>query len=138
MKVEKAMHVGVEWRDPDTPVVEIAAAMRDHDVGAIPIGSDDRLVGIVTDRDIVCRGVAAGGDLSALKARDVMTQGVAYCRSEDDLDSAIRIMEARKLRRLPVIDADKRMVGMLSLGDVARAAPLSLSGELAKSVAEHH
>ncbi|HZD25404.1 MAG TPA: CBS domain-containing protein, partial [Alphaproteobacteria bacterium] len=80
MKVEQAMHRGVDWCEPGTSLTEIARIMRDDDVGAVPIGENDRLVGMVTDRDIVCRALADGKDLTSLAARDVMTEGIVYCR----------------------------------------------------------
>jgi CBS domain-containing protein len=73
MKVREVMHRGVEWVDPATPVTRLAQLMNEHDIGAIPIGENDRLVGMVTDRDIVVRGLANGHDLNTLTARDVMT-----------------------------------------------------------------
>jgi len=138
MKVKDAMHKGVEWVGPDTPVSEVAKRMRDKDIGAIPVGENDRLVGMVTDRDIACRAVANGKDLSKTSARDVMTKGIVYCRDSEELDDALRIMEQRKLRRLPVINDRKRMVGMLSLGDVAHSATHELTGEVVSAVAAHH
>jgi CBS domain-containing protein len=138
MKVKDAMHKGVEWVTPDTPVSEIARRMRDKDVGAIPVGENDRLVGMVTDRDITCRAVAAGKDVSKISAREVMTKGIVYCRDTEELDDALRIMEQKKLRRLPVINEKKRMVGMLSLGDIAHSATHELTAEVVSAVAEHH
>src|SRR5437016_13455613 len=73
MKVKEVMHIGVEWASPDTPVTTLAQKMLQDDIGAIPIGENDRLVGMVTDRDIVVRGIAAGKDISKLTARSVMT-----------------------------------------------------------------
>src|SRR5271165_7220713 len=78
MKVKKMMHRGIEWVSPDTPVRTLAKKMRQYDIGAIPVGERDRLVGMVTDRDITVRGVANGKDLSKLTARDVMTKGVIW------------------------------------------------------------
>ena len=138
MKVKDAMHKKAEWVGPDTPVADIAKKMKDLDIGSIPIGENDRLIGMVTDRDITCRAVANGKDCSKLTARDVMTKGIVFCRDSEDLDDALRIMEQKKIRRLPVIDDKKRMVGMLSLGDVSRAAPHELSGELVAAVSAHH
>ena len=90
MKVKDAMHKGVDWVSPDTPITEIAKLMRAHDIGCIPIGEDDKLVGMVTDRDIVCKGLAGNGfDASRAKARDVMTEGIHCCREDDDLAKAI-------------------------------------------------
>jgi CBS domain-containing protein len=139
MKVKDAMHKGVDWVNPETPVTELAKLMREHDIGSIPIGENDRLVGIVTDRDIVCKGLAQDGfDARRATARDVMTSGIHCCREDDDLAQAVRHMEELQVRRLPVINKSKRMVGMLSLGDVSHAAPGNLVSEVARSVSAHH
>jgi CBS domain-containing protein len=139
MKVKEVMHKGVDWVAPDTPVTDIAKLMRQHDIGAIPIGENDRLIGMVTDRDIVCKGLAEDGfDASRATARDVMTPGIHCCREEDDLAKAVRHMEELKVRRLPVINKSKRMVGILSLGDVSHSAPSDLLSEIVKSVSAHH
>ena len=139
MIVKEAMHRGVDWVSPDTPVTELAKLMCDHDVGAIPIGENDRLVGMVTDRDIVCKGLAHDTfDARRATARDVMTAEIHCCREDDDLAKAVRHMEELKVRRLPVINKNKRMVGILSLGDVSNSAPVDLLSECVKSVAAHH
>jgi CBS domain-containing protein len=139
MKVKDAMHKGVEWVGPDTPVTELAKMMRTHDIGSIPIGENDRLVGMVTDRDLVCKGLAEDGfDLLRTTARDVMTPDIHCCRDEDDLAKAVKHMEQLKVRRLPVINKSKRMVGMLSLGDVGHSAPGNLTSECVKGVSAHH
>jgi CBS domain-containing protein len=133
------MHKGVDWVSPDTPVTELAKLMRDHDVGAIPIGENDRLVGMVTDRDIVCKGLAHDTfDAHRATARDVMTAEIHCCREDDDLAKAVRHMEELKVRRLPVINKSKRMIGILSLGDVSQSAPVDLLSECIKSVSAHH
>lgn len=139
MKVKEAMHKGVEWVGPDTPIIELAKLMRTNDVGAIPIGENDQLVGMVTDRDIVCKGLAEDGfDPRRVTARDVMTPGIHCCRDDDDLAKAVRHMERLKVRRLPVINKSKRMIGILSLGDVSGLAASDLLSECVKSVSAHH
>ncbi|MGA7233472.1 MAG: CBS domain-containing protein [Xanthobacteraceae bacterium] len=139
MKVKDAMHKGVDWVSPDTPVTELAKLMRDHDVGAIPIGENDRLVGMVTDRDIVCKGLAQDNfDTRSTTARDVMTAEIHCCREDEDLTKAVRHMDELKVRRLPVINKNKRMIGILSLGDVSRSASADLLLECIKSVSAHH
>ena len=138
MKVHEIMHEGVTWVSPDTGIAELARKMRDEDIGSIPIGENDRLVGMVTDRDIVCKGVADGRDMTSLTARDVMSGPIIYCRSDEDVEDAVRIMEEHAIRRLPVIVENKRMVGMLSLGDVADAANRSITAEMTRAVADHH
>jgi len=136
--VKTAMHKGAEWVGPQTSVTEIAKKMRELDVGSIPVGENDRLIGMVTDRDIICRGVANGRDVNNLTARDVMTKGIVYCRDRDSLDEALGIMESKQIRRLPVIDDNKRMVGILSFGDISHAAPARQAGELVAACSAHH
>jgi CBS domain-containing protein len=139
MKVKDAMHKGVDWVSPETSVTELAKLMCEQDVGSIPIGENDKLVGMVTDRDIVCKGLARDGfDLARATARDVMTTGIHCCREDDDLAKAVRHMEELQVRRLPVVNKNKRMVGILSLGDVSRSAPSDLLTECVKSVSGHH
>lgn len=139
MKVKDVMHKGVDWVSPETPVTEIAKLMRKHDIGAIPIGENDRLIGMVTDRDIVCQGLAEDGFNSARStAREVMSPGIHCCREDDDLAKAVRHMEQLQVRRLPVINKSKRMVGILALGDIGRSAPTDLLSACVKSVSAHH
>ena len=139
MKVKEVMHKGVDWVRPDTPITELAKLMREHDIGAIPIGENDRLIGMVTDRDIVCKGLARDNfDIRHATAREVMTPGVHCCREDDDLAKAVRHMEELKVRRLPVINKSKRMVGILSLGDISHSATRDLVSECVKSVSAHH
>ncbi len=139
MKVKEAMHKGVDWVSPETPITELAKLMREHDIGAIPIGENDQLIGIVTDRDIVCKGLAKDNfETKGATARDVMTPGIHCCREDDDLAKAVRHMESLQIRRLPVINKSKRMVGMLSLGDVGHLASTDLLSECVKSVSAHH
>ncbi|MFA0811697.1 CBS domain-containing protein [Microbulbifer epialgicus] len=138
MKVKQAMHQGATWCTPDTPLQEVAKILRDEDIGAVPIGENDRLVGMVTDRDIVCRGVVQGGKLSSLTARDVMTEGIEWCWEEDDLLSAVHKMEQQLLRRMPVLNSEKRMVGILSLGDITSAIANKQGGQFASAISAHH
>jgi len=138
MKVKEAMHIGVEWREPTTPISEIAKVMKENDVGAVPITENDRLVGIITDRDIACRAVANGTDLAKLTAGNIMTKGIVYCTENEDIEDAVHLMEDRQIRRLPVMNDEKRMVGMLSLGDLTHSVSHELVGELAEAVSEHH
>jgi CBS domain-containing protein len=139
MKVKDAMHKGVDWVSPETAVTELAKMMRAQDIGSVPIGENDRLIGMVTDRDIVCKGLADDGfDGRTATARDVMTTGIHCCREDDDLAKAVRHMEELKIRRLPVINKNKRMVGILSVGDVSQSAPREMVSEYVKSVSAHH
>ncbi len=138
MKVKDVMHTGVTWVAPTTPISEIATKMRDQDIGAVPVGENDRLVGMVTDRDICCRGFRDGRDAGKMTARDVMSKPIVYCKTDDEVSDAVHLMEKSKIRRLPVINEKKRMVGMLSIGDVTQQVSEHLSAEVMKAVAAHH
>lgn len=137
-KVSQAMHSGVEWVAPNASLRDVAKLMRTKDIGSVPVGEDDRLVGMVTDRDIALRGFGNGKDASSLTARDVMTKPIVYCRADDAIEDALRIMESRQIRRLPVINTDKRMVGMLALGDISHCGHGELTTEFVEAVSEHH
>ncbi|MBP0482098.1 CBS domain-containing protein [Sagittula salina] len=138
MKVSEAMHAPAEWVKADTPVFEVAVRMAKDDIGAVPVGHDDRLIGMITDRDLALRVVAKGLDPQKTTAEEVMTPGVVFSRTEATVEDAVHLMDLKKIRRLPVLDDNRRMVGMLSLGDVAHATGLQLAGELARAVAAHH
>ena len=138
MKVKDMMHKGVECVSPDTAINLIAKKMRDLDVGAIPVAANGELVGMVTDRDITIRCVVGNETMSSIKAKDVMTSGVIYCRDNEDVEDAVRIMEGKQVRRLPVLNEAMQVVGMVSLGDLSHALPRDLTGEVAKAVSAHH
>src|SRR5215831_16732709 len=138
MKVKSSMHKGAQWMSPDTPVKTLANAMLEQDIGAILIGENDRLVGMVTDRDITLRAVANGKDISTLTAREVMTKGIVWCRDSDDVTHAANLMQSKQIRRLPVIDNNKRVVGILSLGDLSHAATDRTAAAVARGVSAHH
>jgi CBS domain-containing protein len=118
MKVSDKMTRNVRIASPDDTIQQAARNMAECDAGALPVGADDRLVGMVTDRDIAVRGVAQGKGLDT-KVREVMTPEVKYCFEDEDLDQVSRNMGEQQVRRLPVMNREKRLVGVLSLGDVA-------------------
>ena len=138
MKVKEAMHPGASWIDPDAPLPDIATRMDKDDIGALPVGENDKLIGMVTDRDLVVRALGGHDDPLQLTARDVMTEPIVFCTANEELEDAVRIMERKQIRRLPVIDENRRMVGMLTLGDVAAKAPASLAAETLRAVSAHH
>ena len=138
MEIAAAMHRQADWTTADTPVVEVARRMQQDDIGAIPVGKDDKLIGMVTDRDIALRVIAAGRDPIKTTAEEIMTKGIVYCRTTESVEDAIHLMDQKKIRRLPVIDDNKRLVGMLSLGDISHSVSRELSGELLQAVADHH
>jgi CBS domain-containing protein len=116
---------------------EAAERMRDLDSGVLPVGQQDRVVGMLTDRDITIRATAAGKDPNQTRVEAVMTPDVVYCYEDEDARDAARKMEEHQLRRLIVLNRDKRLVGILSLGDLAvHTADDRLAGEVAEAVSE--
>jgi CBS domain-containing protein len=118
-KVRDVMHAGVETVRPEDSVKRAASVMQAADIGPLPVCDGDRLVGIVTDRDITVRAVAAGRDPSSTPVRDVMTPEIVYVRADQDVDEAIELMRQHEVRRLPVVEGG-RLVGMVALADLAR------------------
>jgi CBS domain-containing protein len=120
MQVKEIMTPGVECTHPSAKLRAAAEMMRDLDIGPLPVcGEDDRLAGIITDRDIAVRAVAEGRDPEKTLVRDVMTPKIVYCFEDQDVAEAARLMEEKQIRRLVVLNHDKRLVGILSLGDLA-------------------
>jgi CBS domain-containing protein len=120
MLVNEAMTIDVKIANPKQTIRDAARMMAQIDVGVLPVGENDRLVGMITDRDIAVRAVAAGKGPET-PIREIMTEEVKYCFEDDDLDDITENMADIKVRRLPVLDRDKRLVGILSLADVALA-----------------
>lgn len=120
MQVRDLMSSDVEVIAPDTTIQDAARRMRDANVGALPVGDNDQLIGLVTDRDIVVRGVAEGKADGNATVRDVLTDDLTFCFEDDDVDDAANLMADRQVRRLPVLSVDKKLVGMLALADISR------------------
>jgi CBS domain-containing protein len=119
MKLKDIMTETVEVVAPDTSLYEAARRMRDLDVGALPVCDGDRLVGMLTDRDLTVRAVAEGRDPKSEPVRKSMTPEIAYCFEDQTAAEAEEIMAEKQIRRLPVLNRDKRLVGIVSLGDLA-------------------
>jgi len=129
MKIRDAMTRDVRMVRPDQTLRDAAQLMAKLDIGALPVEEEDRLVGMITDRDIAVRAVAEGldGDTSV---REIMTSEVKYCFEDQTIDEVTRNMGEQRLRRLPVLSRNKRLVGILSLGDIAvEAASQDEAGE---------
>lgn len=118
MKVAEVMTRQVKLASPEDTIRQAAGVMAQLDVGVLPVSEGDRIVGMLTDRDIAVRAVAKGKGPDA-KVREAMTPEVKYCFEDEDLDEVVRNMGEIKVRRLPVMSRDKRLVGIVSLGDVA-------------------
>ena len=120
MRVNEVMTKGAECTRPDATLQEAAGRMKSLNVGVLPVcGDNDRLVGMLTDRDVTVRSTAAGADPEAARVRDVMTPDVVYCFDDQDVAEAARLMKEKQIRRLVVLNRDKRLVGIVSLGDLA-------------------
>jgi CBS domain-containing protein len=135
MKVKEAMCTDVMLIGPDQTIREAARMMIDIDAGALPVAENDRLVGMITDRDIAVRAVALGksGDT---KVREIMSGEVLYCFDDEELTHVSRNMSDMKVRRLPVVNREKRLVGLIAFGDVARHEQPTTVGRMAARVSE--
>jgi CBS domain-containing protein len=122
MQLREIMTTDVEVISPDIPLQQAAQRMREIDTGFLPVGENDRLVGTLTDRDIAVRAVADGRDPKATRVRETMSEKVVYCFEDQDTKEAAQIMGEHQIRRLPVLSRDKRLVGVVSLGDIASEA----------------
>lgn len=119
MRIREVMTQGPEVVHLNAVAREAAAKMRELDVGSLPVCDEDRLEGMITDRDIAIRLVAEGLDGAATRVSDIMTPGVTYCFDDQTVEEASAAMEAHQIRRLPILNREKHLVGMLSLGDLA-------------------
>lgn len=119
MQIRDLMTPDVEVVRPETPLREAADRMRELNVGVMPVCEGRRIVGILTDRDIAVRAVAEGDDPNATTVAQVMTSDVAFCYDDQPVEEAAELMEQQQIRRLPILDRDERLVGILSLGDLA-------------------
>ncbi len=133
MKIKDIMTDKVAYVNPQTPLIEVAQLMQKHDVGAVPVCEGQKVMGVVTDRDIVVRNVAHGKDPHSTPVRDVMTTDVRSISPEMSLNQAAEIMADQQIRRLPVIEND-HLVGMVSLGDLATKAKYDV--ELAQTLGQ--
>ena len=132
MKIREAMTPNPTVVSPRQPISEAAKLMSECDAGALPVGENDRLVGMITDRDIAIRAVAEGRGPET-PVRDVMSNEVLYCYEDEDIAQVAENMGEQQVRRLPVLDRDKRLVGIVSIGDLSRVAKPATAG---KAVAE--
>jgi CBS domain-containing protein len=119
MRVSDVMTKGAECARPDDSLAQAAERMKMLDVGCLPVCDNDKVVGIVTDRDITVRATADGLDPSTARVRDVMTPGIVSCQDDQDVAEAAKIMKEKQIRRLPVMNRARRLVGIVSLGDLA-------------------
>lgn len=134
MKIADVMTRDVELISPDATLMEAAEKMRTLDIGPLPVGTEQRVEGILTDRDIVVRAVALGRDVRSTRVREVMSAGAESVSLEDDVDDAAELMRAKQIRRVLVLDDDKKLVGIVSLGDLAVDANRKMAGKALKEI----
>ena len=135
MKIKEAMTKEVLVANPDQTIGDAARMMAERDSGALPVGEEDRLVGMITDRDIVIRAVAK--DLGPETAiREVMSKEVLYCFQDEDVEHVAENMGEQQVRRLPVLDREKRLVGIVSLGDLAACSKPKTSGQAIAAISQ--
>ncbi|MGP1615296.1 MAG: CBS domain-containing protein [Pollutimonas bauzanensis] len=132
-QLKDVMTHNVKILNPDATIKDAARQMRDGGFGLMPIGEHDRMIGVISDRDIVIRAVAQGSDPNT-KVRDLMSDTIMWAYENDSVEQACKIMSQNQIRRLPIVNADKRLVGIVALGDLAvdaadtEAASQALSG----------
>ena len=137
MQLREIMSRDVEVIAPEATIREAAEKMREIDVGPLPVCNGKRLVGILTDRDIVIRAIADGHDPATTPVEQAMSDEVVYCFDDDESEDAARLMREHQIRRLPIVDHDKKLVGIVSLGDLAvETRDEQLAGETVRKISE--
>ena len=135
-QVSQVMTRGVRTMAPGDTVLQAARAMEEMDIGVLPVCDGDRLLGMLTDRDIVLRGVARGLPAERTAVAELMTHDVRWCYDDDSIEEAMERMRETQIRRLAVVDHDRHLVGMVSLGDVAVKGDMGEAGEALESISE--
>jgi CBS domain-containing protein len=136
MKIREIMTPDAQCIRPDETLVDAASLMRQLDVGVLPVCDDEAVVGMLTDRDIAVRAVADARDPSTTLVREVMSPGTIFVFDDHNVEEAVRVMEQHQIRRAPVLNREKKLVGIVSLGDIAVDASAALSGEVLKYVSQ--
>jgi CBS domain-containing protein len=135
MDLRDIMTRNVEVVSAGASLKDAAKKMKDLDVGLIPVCDGDRLKGVLTDRDITIRATADGRDPSKTKVSEVMSTDLAYCLEDQEVEEAVSVMEARQIRRLPIVNQHKRLIGIISLADIAvHVGDRDLSGETLEEI----
>lgn len=136
MKIKDIMTKNVTFIKPSTPLQEAASIMRDKDIGALPVGENDRLVGIITDRDIVVRALTENTDLKAKTVAQAMSPHCYYCFEDESLEDLSKNMGKNQVRRLPVLNRDRRLVGIVALGDLSRKGQKETAAEALTAISQ--
>ena len=136
MKLKEIMTSEVEVIHPNDTLQTAARKMHDRDIGFLPVCDGDRLIGVLTDRDLITRALAEGTESKAILGRDLVTSPAIYCFDDQSVDEAAKLMHDNQIRRLVILSRDKRMVGVVSLGDLAMNIDDKKSGDVLQSVSE--
>jgi CBS domain-containing protein len=137
MDLRDIMTRDVQVISGDASIKDAAAKMKDLDVGLIPVCDGDRLQGMLSDRDITIRATASGRDPNKTKVSEIMSTDIAYCLEDQDIEDAVSLMEVRQIRRLPILNIEKRLVGIVSLGDIAvQVGDTDLVGETLEEISQ--
>src|SRR5438874_7944824 len=134
--IRKVMTSNPSTIEPDKPVAEAARIMKQEDAGVVPVTENGRLTGMVTDRDIAVRVVAEGKDPQATPVREVASKDLVTIDPQQDLDEALRLMAKHQVRRLPVVEEDGRLVGVVAQADVAREGDDTQTGQVVQEISE--
>jgi CBS domain-containing protein len=135
MKISEIMTTNVECVSPETSISELAEKMKALDVGFLAVCENDRIAGTITDRDIVIRGLASSMDIKSLKAADVITKEVHWCYEDDDIKDVAKKMREKEVRRMLILNEGKRLVGVVSIGDIAKVEEKE-SGKTLRDITE--
>ncbi|HME98271.1 MAG TPA: CBS domain-containing protein [Terriglobia bacterium] len=135
MKIREIMTTNVECVSPETSITDLSQKMKTLDVGFLGVCENDRLVGTVTDRDIVIRGIASERDINSVTAREIMTHDVFWCYADDDVKDVAEKMREKDVRRMLILNRDKRLVGVVSIGDIAKVEE-GESGKTLRDISE--
>ena len=136
LKVHEVMTDRPRCVTPETPVTEAAQLMKSDDIGSLPILDGEQLAGMVTDRDIVIRAIAEGKDPRGMPVREVASRELVTVHADDDLATALKLMASQQVRRLPVVDSDNRLVGIVAQADVAVEAKEKAVGEMVEEISK--
>jgi CBS domain-containing protein len=136
MKIREIMTPDAQCVGPEETLVDAASLMRQLDVGVLPVCNQGEVVGMITDRDIAIRAVAEARPPTTTRVREIMSPGTISVFEDQDVDEVVQVLEQHQIRRAPVMSRENRLVGIVSLGDIAVDGSASLSGEVLKRVSE--
>lgn len=136
MKIKDIMTRDVKFISPNLTIMEAANVMREKDIGALPVGENDKLLGMLTDRDLTVRGTAIGSDPKTAIVKQIMTPKCLYCFEEDSVEDTAENMAQNQIRRLAVLNNDKRLVGIVALADISLKASKETAGKALEGISK--